>query len=62
MLLDMRIMTKDRPSGLPFPDAIPSYPKNSLRFIARLMGVWTAMGFRTPRIDYVRGKVSAAGR
>lgn len=57
--LDMRIMTKDRPSDAPFPDTVRSYPKNSTRFIARLMGAWAAMGFRTPRIDYVQGKVVA---
>jgi hypothetical protein len=60
--LDMRIMTKDRPSDAPFPDAVPTYPKNSIRFIVRLMGAWAAMGFRTPRIDYVQAKVGAASR
>lgn len=53
--LEMRTMTMDRRAGVTFDDDIPSPKKHSARFMWKLMTAWMAMGFRTPKIDYVGG-------
>lgn len=57
--VEMRTMTADRRAGITFSDAIPSYRKHSGRFMWRLLVAWAAMGFRAPKIDYVKGKIDA---
>lgn len=52
---EMRTMTQDRRAGVEFHDALPSYAKHSGRFMWRLLSAWIAMGFRSPRVDYVTG-------
>lgn len=54
---EMRTMTKDRPAGVEFEDALPSYAKHSGRFMWRLLAAWAAMGFRAPKIHYVKGNL-----
>ena len=53
--VEMRTMTMDRRAGVEFDDAIPSYRKHSGRFMWRLLVAWAAMGFRAPKLDYVKG-------
>lgn len=55
----MRTMTMDRRAGVEFDDAIPSYRKHSGRFMWRLLVAWAAMGFRAPKLDYVKGTLDA---
>lgn len=57
-LLEMRVVTKDRPDGVEFADDLPNGP--SAKFILRLIAAWIAMGFRRPEITL--GKVSVKGR
>lgn len=53
--VEMRTMTVDRAGGGDFGDDIPSYKTHSGKFMFRLLGAWAAMGFRTPKVDYVKG-------
>jgi hypothetical protein len=57
--IDMRTMTADRPSVAPFADDVPSPKTHSLAFMWRLFAAWLAMGFKSPKIDYVRGTIDA---
>lgn len=57
--VEMRTMTMDRRAGVGFNDAIPSYRKHSGRFMWRLLAAWAAMGFRAPKLDYVKGTLDA---
>jgi hypothetical protein len=59
--LDMRVMTADRRAGVPFADGLPSYRKHSGRFMWRLLSAWAAMGFRAPKVDYVKGGIDGGG-
>ena len=51
--LEMRTMTNDRRAGVELDDTVPSIKTHSAKFMARLLGAWVAMGFRTPKIDFV---------
>ena len=53
--LEMRTMTRDRRQGVEFSDGLPGYRTHSGRFMWRLLSAWVAMGFRAPKIDYVKG-------
>lgn len=53
--LEMRTMTRDRRKGVEFTDGLPSYGTHSGRFMWRLLTAWAAMGFRSPKVDYVKG-------
>jgi hypothetical protein len=55
--IEMRTMTADRRAGVEFADTIPSYRKHSGRFMWRLLSAWAAMGFRAPKLDYVKGSI-----
>lgn len=57
--VEMRTMTADRRAGVEFNDALPSYRKHSGRFMWRLLTAWAAMGFRAPKLDYVKGAIDA---
>ncbi len=56
----LRVMTRDRRPGVEFTDALPSYNGQTGGFMARLLLAWAAMGFRTPRIDWVHGDIAPA--
>lgn len=56
--VELRTMTAYRPAGVEFNDAVPSYRKFSARFMWRLLLAWAAMGFRSPRLDYVDGTLN----
>lgn len=55
--LQMRVMTRDHQDGRELPDDLPSYASHSGLFMWKLLSAWMAMGFRAPRIDYVKGGV-----
>ena len=48
--IEMRVMTRDRPSGVTLADDVPNYPGHSGRFMRKLLAAWVAMGFRSPEI------------
>jgi hypothetical protein len=50
--LEMRIMTKDRPAGVPLADDLPNHAAHSGKFLLRLLAAWMAMGFRRPVIAW----------
>lgn len=56
--IEMRIMTRDRPSGVELADDVPNYAGHSGKFMWKLITTWVAMGFRSPEIAY--GKPSGA--
>jgi hypothetical protein len=47
----MRVMTRDAPAGMAFPDdGMPRYKGRPAKFLIRLLKIWIAMGFRTPSV------------
>lgn len=59
--MEMRVMARDRRAGVEFDDGLPSFASHSGRFMWRLLWAWAAMGFRAPKLDYVKGEVSVQG-
>ena len=56
--LDMRVMVADRPAELaPLPADVPNLPGHSFPFMLRLIRAWVGMGFRRPKLDWVRGTI-----
>lgn len=55
--LQLRTMTEDLPPGTTLPDDIPNGKRQSVSFFAKLLGAWIAMGFRSPKITCVNGKL-----
>lgn len=55
--LEIRTMTRDRPEGVTLPDDVPNPKTHTVSFYAKLLRAWAAMGFRTPKIEYVHGTV-----
>lgn len=55
--IELRTMTKDLAVPVEFDDAIPAYNTHSGPFMWKLLWAWAAMGFRAPKIDYVKGKL-----
>ncbi|MBB4122141.1 hypothetical protein GGR30_002070 [Martelella radicis] len=55
--LQLRTMagTLDDPSSLP--EDVPNLKTYSAAFFFRLMASWAAMGFRRPKIDYIKGEI-----
>lgn len=49
--VEMRTMVSDLADASALPDDVPNLKTRSLRFYARLMKAWIAMGFRSPRIE-----------
>ena len=56
--LQMRTMTGDLPDPSVLPNDVPNARSQSLRFFAKLLGAWIAMGFRSPKVT-VGGTVQA---
>ena len=48
--LEMRVMTKERRSGVELADDLPNYDGHSGKFMLRLIAAWMAMGLRRPEI------------
>ena len=57
--LEMRTMTRDRPEGVELPDDVPKPRTHTLAFYARLLRAWAAMGFRSPRVEFVHGALDS---
>ena len=57
--LDLRTMTRDAPEGVELSEEVANPRTHTLGFYARLFGAWVAMGFRTPKVDYVNGDLHA---
>lgn len=53
--IQIRTMTVDRSEGVEFSDDIPSPDKHTISFMWKLFAAWAAMGFKVPKIDYVKG-------
>jgi hypothetical protein len=53
--LDLRTMTRDAPDGVVLSGDVANPRTHTFGFYARLFGAWVAMGFRTPKVDYVKG-------
>ncbi len=45
---------------MPQDDRTPAYKRNSVFFVWRLLLAWPAMAFRTPKIDYVKGRIDGS--
>lgn len=57
--LEIRTMTRSRPAGIELPDDVPNPKTHTFSFYGKLFGAWVAMGFRTPKVDYVAGPLEA---
>jgi hypothetical protein len=55
--LQMRVMTKERPSGVELPNDVPNYDGHSGKFMLKLLLAWVAMGLRRP--EFPLGKTAA---
>ncbi|WP_127560197.1 GFA family protein [Saccharospirillum alexandrii] len=58
--LEIRTMTRSRRAGVELPDDVPNPKTHTLSFYGKLFGAWVAMGFRTPKVDYVAGPLEAS--
>lgn len=57
--LELRTMTRDRPQGVQLPKDVPNPDTHTIAFYAKLVGAWAAMGFKTPNIDFINGRLDA---
>ncbi len=57
--IEIRTMTADRRASVEFTDSLPSYRRHSAWFMWRLFVAWAAMGFRAPKLEYVKGAIDA---
>jgi len=56
---ELRTMTSDLPPGTALPDDVPNCRHQSVRFFAKLLAAWVAMGFRVPKITVPGGSLDA---
>jgi len=52
---ELRTMTKDLRIPMEDNEGVPAFASHSGRFMWRLLKAWAAMGFRSPKINYVKG-------
>jgi hypothetical protein len=57
--LEMRTMTADLPAGAALPDDVPNGKRQPISFFVKLLRAWIAMGFRSPKIAFVEGRLDA---
>ena len=55
--IELRTMTSDLPDPSTLPNDVPNSKSQSLSFMAKLLGAWIAMRFRTPKIAVVHGEL-----
>lgn len=60
--LQLRTMTGDLDDPSHLPHDVPNLKTHSPKFFLRLIGAWAAMGFRTPKIGYVQGRLDLPDR
>jgi len=53
----LRTMTRDLQGAVALDPAVSAYASHSGQFMWKLLLAWAAMGFRTPRIDFVKGRL-----
>jgi hypothetical protein len=52
--LELRTMTSDLSDSSVLPDDVPNSKRQSFSFIAKLLGAWIAMGFRSPKMPVAK--------
>lgn len=57
--IELRTMTRSRPEGIVLPDDVPNPGTHTFAFYAKLFRAWAAMGFRTPKIDFVNRRLDS---
>ncbi len=57
--MQLRTMVSDLPNAMHLDDRLPNAKRQTLGFYAALLGAWVAMGFRVPKLDFVRGTIDA---
>jgi hypothetical protein len=57
--LELRTMTRSRPTGVALPGNVPNPSTHTFSFYAKLFLAWAAMRFRTPKVDFVNGILDA---
>lgn len=55
--IEMRTMTKYSRPGVFFHDDIPSPNKHTFSFMWKLMKAWASMGFKVPKLDFLKGQL-----
>lgn len=55
--MQLRTMVSDLPEGVVLDDRLPNARHQNFAFFAGLLGAWVAMGFRVPKLDFVRGEL-----
>lgn len=56
--LEIRTMTRSKPRGVELPDNVPNPKTHNFSFFIRLFRAWVAMGFRSPKIDFISGEIN----
>lgn len=52
---ELRTMTRDLAVPIENDEGVPAFATHSGQFMWKLLIAWAAMGFRAPKIDYVKG-------
>lgn len=55
--LEIRTMTRDCPKGVVLSDDVPNPKTHTGIFYLKLLSSWAAMGFKTPKVNYVNGSI-----
>ena len=55
--LDLRTMTRSRPTGVELPNDVPNPKTHNLSFMVKLLTAWIAMGFRSPKLSFINEKL-----
>ena len=53
--IEMRTMASDFPGPGRLPTDVQNLQTHSFKFFAKLISAWAAMGFRSPKVDFVNG-------
>jgi hypothetical protein len=56
--LEIRTMTRSKPLGTVLSDDVPNPKTHTLSFYFKLFKAWVAMGLKTPKINFVVGKIN----
>jgi hypothetical protein len=57
--IELRTMISDLADASALPNDVPNARRQSLGFIAKLLGAWVAMGFRVPKINLSHDAIRA---
>lgn len=55
--LELRTMTSDLPPGPALPTDVPNSRHQSVAFFIKLLGAWMGMGFRSPKLTFVKAEL-----